>query len=511
MIEITDLGVRKSLDNIFSAILVGGINQKTEGDLYDKKIGVVKFALNYFRSLFQQPVFTDEYALLYSTIDTLGTTAFIPSQLQVIIEKNFDSILENPNMDMSKYSMSSNNVTLSRDEKLQVFTEDILEKFDELSHNYVTQDEFQVACKVYIMFFKEAFMNDTVNNMSLIMNMGFDYKKPNKRVMKLKGIEDAQMYYRDRQIILDSLSMKNAGKHIRLDADTFKESLEKSNKEDSQAILDYGLDEIDSVKRPLRRSHMLNIIGAPKGGKTTEATFLTNRALKKGLNVAVWILEGTVDEWEALIIALMVRESQTNPMTLNKSDILANHFKTAEEREAVMAAKAELYCSLNRGRISFVDEACYVEDFTEKINYHYENINTFDIFVMDSPVNIRSKHPMPKSEKIGDAFMKLKAHIKSDYNIAPACIVTSQLKQVAIDEIRNNPEADIAETAGGESAETIRTPDEIIGLFGSKAERKMGQTKIYHVESRHNPPFDNFYCGVLFGCGYYYSRPELNE
>ena len=58
----------------------------------------------------------------------------------------------------------------------------------------------------------------------------------------------------------------------------------------------------------------------------------------------------------------------------------------------------------------------------------------------------------------------------------------------------------------GESAETIRTPDEVIGLFSSKEERAAGYMKIYSVASRHSGTFSDFNIRTSLKCCYFYDE-----
>ena len=116
---------------------------------------------------------------------------------------------------------------------------------------------------------------------------------------------------------------------------------------------------------------------------------------------------------------------------------------------------------------------------------------------------------MGKVERISETIIKLKSFLVNKVNAVG--IMTSQLKQENIDKMRSKNNETIDVTAGGDSAETTRTPDEVIGLFSTKIERSNGQIKLYNIASRHHDTFQDFYVGCDLGIGNFYSKPELNE
>jgi hypothetical protein len=87
-------------------------------------------------------------------------------------------------------------------------------------------------------------------------------------------------------------------------------------------------------------------------------------------------------------------------------------------------------------------------------------------------------------------------------------LMPAQLKQEVVDYMRSHPEETIDVTAGGESSETSRTPDEVIGLFSSKEERDSNMMRIYSVASRHNGSFQDFTARCYLGCCFFLSEDE---
>lgn len=511
MVQTTDTGILNSLDIIFAGILVGGINPN-DTKIKAVKKEVFKGCMGRFKSNFQEQIFFNNYALYHSVIMALKVSVFGVDQLKSIIENNFDMISDSPYIDLSAYKMNTSGGALSREEKIVAYTEDIIEDFIRLSNMEVSEEEFNSACNVYVEFFKDKFYYDTIMNMALIMsNDGIDIKLTRKRSKHYQGRVDAQFYYMERQKVLDSLEEENGIKHTVLNSDTLRAEYEKDKQVDDDAVIDYGIDEIDSVKGWMRRGNIVEFMGPPKGGKTTITSFEVARALMKGLNVTVWPLEGTQDEWVSLIIATLIRMDANNSMSIDKKDILNRSFKSEEEKVAVMAMRQRLYCDPEFGRLSFISGTAYVEDFRDILKVHYETQNPYDIIVIDSPINFMSRRGLTKVDRLSQGYMLLKDFVANKMKVPPLCLVTAQLKQEVVDSIRRNPSETIDVTAGGETAESIRTPDEVIGLFSTKNERALGQMKICSVASRHNGDFDDCYIGCELGCGYFFSDPSLNQ
>ena len=116
-----------------------------------------------------------------------------------------------------------------------------------------------------------------------------------------------------------------------------------------------------------------------------------------------------------------------------------------------------------------------------------------------------------KTDTAAEAYTTLKHYISYELPNKALALVTCQLKQAVIDELRSNPTAEIDVTAGGVTAETIRTPDFVVCLTSTKEERKQGQVRMNDVASRHSESFNSFYMGAELSCSYFYSDPALNN
>lgn len=500
-------GLAESVENIFSAIIVGGID-RTNVELLRQKHEVYKQALVKFKSMYSRNVFTNEYAFFHSVLSSLKIPVFSWAQLDVIINNSADSILTSERIDLSGFA-TFNGVASTDEEKLEAFKFLVKQKFELLSNKAVTIEEFDSACKIYNTCYKEDEMTKLVNDMAIIMTSGLSKKVGPGRKRIWKGADDVQEYYRHKKAEIDSIeAMEGKIRSVVIGEKWLSEQLENKKTEDSEPLIDTGIAEIDSIHGPLHRGNMFEALGPTKGGKTTIISYMVDRCLAAGLNVAVWPLEGTKEEWIAGLEAAMIRKQ--GRLNVNKKDILEKNFATDEDYQLYVAAETELALGEGRGHLSFIEGICYVEDMIDTLTDHYNKDNAFDVIVIDSPLLALSNTGKSKPDRIGECFTILKNFINNKLPRKALALVTAQLKQSIIDELRANPQMEIPETAGGESAETIRTPDYVICLVSTKEERQNKLAKLHDVAVRHTAPFKPFYLRAEFGCCHFYSDPGLN-
>ena len=523
MRELTD-GIADTLDIIFSGVLVGGCKIE-DIELKNKKREAFRQNLPYFLDKFVYNAFQQEYAVFWELLNRIKGGLFTASQIETILDNNTDIILKSRFVDLNEYIRLDGSI-LTEEEKFIAFKQRVLKKFYIYSSRYVDETEFKTAVNVYIDWYADTLALEATQNMTLIMGSDDGLKVTESgRRRTYKGTEDLSKYFTKKEAEWRSLKENKGKRDVLCDGERMRERLESLDKPDEEGILDTGLEVIDNVITKIRRGHMLNVVGQTKGGKTRFVNYMVARALEQGLNVAVWMLEGSIKEWEDCQLSNIVfKEYAANAFKAGKhtetndSGIIViptdrmhnNKFNNELEREAAVEAIAKLYTDYNRGRLSFIDSTCYIEDFLDVLDSHYENCNRYDVIVMDSPLLIQSKTGIPERERIASAFIQLKTYIKSKSR-APIAITTAQLKQEVIDELRRNKNKEMDVTAAGGSAEAIRTPDEVIGIFSSKEGRANGQVTLESIASRHHDNFEKFICRCDLGSCYFAYVPELVE
>ena len=516
------LATEQQLDTIFAAVLLGGIDRTKEENikLMTDKTSVAKFSLPKFLSTFQFNVFFNSYAIFYDIIASLNIKIFDKNALEQIIDANRDLVLNSPYVDKSRYGVTTSGTVANDDDIIVAVTEDLKDKLDELSNRYVSQEEFSSACIMYVQWYQDTLAEVTALNMTAIMSsVGLDVKKPNKRVRHYQGKDDMKEYYNENMRIIQSLSEEGRITSKLIDRKWLENELNNDTKKDDKSMCTIGLKEIDDVMGNLRRGHMLGIMGPPKGGKTRFTNYLVQRLLSFGYNVAVWPLEGSADEWEANQTAcLIAQQSYAEALRIGKMEqmirisskdiIERKYLKSPEITKQVNSAKTIMATSPKYGRLSFIEGVGYVEDFLDVLESHYQNDNQFDVIVIDQLVNIASRTGKGKVERISDAYMRLHIFLEHGLKVPALGIMPCQLKQDVVDILRRNPDETIDVTAGGESAETVRTPDDVIGLFSSKEERDNNIMKIYSVASRHNGSFKDFQAKCYLECCWFMSNEQ---
>jgi len=509
-----DSGTNESLYKIFSVMLACPDNIEDK-ETAEKKKQIYNACKATFDRKFPINIFFNEYYLFYQIFKESKVQLFNISQLESLIDANAQDILNTPFIDIGDVSKISNGNLVSDEEKIVGFTQEVCKKVQRLSNNLVIEEEFESACNIYLASYKSALMGHIANSMSMIMqSTGYDEMMKRGGRKHWQGLEDAQAYYIKHIGVIKALDEKNALTSIIIDNNWVERQSEVDKNpqlDGGETILDFGITRMDSVAKGMRRTNLVEILGKPKGGKTTFTTYLVERALAKGLNVAVWPLEGTPSEWMAGIQSLTVKHSDNGEgPVINKKDILWHNFKTPEDRKLVSAARAIL-ASPERGKLSFIQGTAYVEDFIDVIKNHYTNENKFDVIVVDSPLLVLSRYGMGKAERIGEALVRLKSFVANEIPGGVLGLVTAQLKQESVDEIRKDTNAEMSVTSGGESAETIRTPDEVIGIYSTPTGLANHQTKFYNVASRHHESFETFFCGCNFSCNDFFDNEELNQ
>lgn len=525
-------GIKDTLDTIFSGIVMGDVKKDNPLIKEIVKSGYMNIAR--FRSHFPNNVFQDEYAILYSILVGKGITVATSSQCEAILRNNMDLILDSPYVDLNRM-LGLNLINLehapTNEEKADVVIEFIKGISEELSNRVIGEEQFNSSITIYKDWFKEASMLEVSQNMTLIMSEnGYEERLAGKRRRTLQGSDDAQQYFREKTKEIQNLVEFRGGDDSIIDADWYVNQEVNTGNARSKRLMKLGLPEIDKYIGWVRRGHMIGILGAPKGGKTTLANFIASNALDAGLNVAVWPVEGSKEEWMSKQLALRIKkdnnisvsskiimELETDGVENDNEVVEISHdgeireVKKSGIRKIVSAAKLRMATDPTLGRLSFIEGALYLETMEEKLTTHYNDVNAFDVLVVDSLVNMTSLKGGSKTEILSKGYMNLKRFTQKEMPVPVATIVPAQFKQEAVEYIRKHPDEPIDETSGGETAETIRTPDEVIGTFSTKEEKEAGMFRLSHVASRHGANFKDFYCGCDLQCSYFWSRPELNQ
>jgi len=457
-----------------------------------------------FSAQFADNIFQDEYAILYELAATRRLTTGDWEMMRAVIDENKELILAAPQVNLAKFAAD-----FTESDEYDGFVSCTKAAYERICDaDFTGSEHFRSSVTNFIEVFEKKYMRQCLNVMGMILNSSepyVDYRGGRRR--EYFGYTGAKEFYTVEKLRIDALRGAQSARQFVVGSEWVNDQLDPVKQAEKEKrrekLCELGIPEIDSVWSGIRRTHMIGIIGPPKGGKTTLSAYIVHRLLKEGKKVAVWAMEGSAEEsWINKLIAAMCYEMHINVTSKDLADGLVG--KTEEEVRAVTEARLAIAQNEN---LSFIEETGYVEDFLDIIDGHYRAFNRFDCLVVDSLLNLQTKTGRKKSEYLSSAYILLKDYIEHKLEPAPACIATAQFKQDAIKDARNMADATFDETSGGETAETIRTPDDVVGVFGTPAQRDSGYTTLHRIASRHTDLFKKLDVRAIFGNAYFTSIP----
>ena len=456
-----------------------------------------------FAAQFSDNIFQDEYAILYELATTRRLTTGDWDMMRAVIDENKELILAAPQVNLAKFAAD-----YTQSDEYDGFLSCSKAAYERICDmDFTGSEHFRSAVNMFIEVFEKKYGRQCLNVMGAIMNSPepyVDYRGGRRR--EYFGWRGANEFYTVEKLRIDALRGAQSARQFIVGSEWIHEQIDPARQAEKakrrEKLCDIGIPEIDGVWSGVRRTHMIGIIGPPKGGKTTLSAFIVHQLLKQGKKVAIWAMEGSAEEsWINKLIAARCFELNVNITSKDLADGLVG--KTEEEVRAVTGARLAI---AQDEHLSFIEETGYVEDFLDVIDGHYRAFNRFDALVVDSLLNLQSKTGRKKSEYLSSAYVLLKDYVEHKLDPAPACITTAQFKQESIKDARNSVDAVFDETSGGETAETIRTPDDVLGIFGTPLQRDSGFTTIHHIASRHTELFKKVDVRVIFGNAYFTTK-----
>lgn len=239
-----------------------------------------------------------------------------------------------------------------------------------------------------------------------------------------------------------------------------------------------------------------NILAPTKGGKSKfTSRGIHSIVVENGNNVSVWAVEGGHKAWWAQMRAIHYeymyirgKEPHERPVALSQKDILYGNYPSEAVRQLEMASRQDLFTNPAYGNIMMIDRPFYAETFIDEIETSVQ-LNNSKAVLIDYLQLITSKDSSrAKSQVIGRAYQDLLSYCKKRNVMV---ISPSQFTQDFMNEMAKSKEGQSHEvrTAGGESAEIIRTPDINIALYANTEDLIRKEMTIMSVPSRLCEPF----------------------
>lgn len=503
---------------IFGTLFYGGLalNDPEHYDIYSKKKATAVDALKIFRSKFTEDIFFGDYSLLGQLL--IGAKGVDGSLKASVYDRKL--LAEMPNIiESGAFPDVNNALKLARENGLPADPQDIyfmlrntfIGHYVQLSMTIIDMDAYMGAVEQYVEEFKRLFVREVSAVVNTITQDGGALVTLHGETVLATTADEAMDFFAEQQAFLASIG-KSAGVGGYVYNRKYLEK-KKLNTADTEPIMRYGFDEVDKCKKPLRRGHILVVLGAMKGGKTSYVTKQVATLLAEGKNVAIWTTDGKNDEWESGIKTAILSNGlfKGHKIDVDRSDIDSGDIQPGSEEEKYLTALDLAMDSGEFGRLSFFTGVSYAENIKKDLLDHYRTLNAFDVFVMDTPLNMQSlRNNKSKPEYLANGIQNIAHAIRNELPVQACAILTGQLKQETIDQLRLHPEKDMDITAGADTSELVKSADEIVGIFTTKKERDNHMTKLYDVASRHNKPFDTFYAGADLATLRYWSDSTLN-
>lgn len=254
--------------------------------------------------------------------------------------------------------------------------------------------------------------------------------------------------------------------------------------------------ELNDVLGGIYTSMFYSVLAPTKGGKSKFTTRMAHTvAVKYGQNVSVYPHEGGYEAWWAQLRAIhyeytYIRNGDSNSkvVPLSQDDILKDNYPSETVKNLEQASRLDLFTNPQYGNFYMIDRPFYAETLVDEIETSVQ-LNDSKLVVIDYLQLISSMdNSKSKPQYIGKAYQEVLGYCKKR-NVA--VVSPSQFTQEFIKDMSRSKGGTAQETrtAGGESAEIVRTPDINIALYASIEDLIRREMSIISIPSRFCPPF----------------------
>lgn len=374
-----------------------------------------------------------------------------------------------------------------------------------------SEDSFKLICEKYRLALLAIEAEKIYTTANRVLASGITL-----RGKYLMGYDDSKAFIHREFARLDAISERDAGEGFV----AMRGREESASDKKVTKIADWDIKELDEHFHGLFTSTFYSFLAPPKAGKTKFCAHLAHgiavrNAVKygKGHGVVVWALEGGRVAFDSQLRAKHfdymynkdVTDARQKKVGISAGSIKSGIYDDEKIRQLEDASRIDLYNNPNYGEIMYIELDCELDTFIMNIDTAVQTIDAKAV-VIDYLQLINTQKGGKKSETIGEAYKALLRYCNAK-NIA--VLAPAQYTQEFIKDISKNGSnsADIR-TAGGESAEIVRTPDVNIALWASEEDLIRGQMSMLSVPSRTALPFAKFDLLTDLGCCNFYSMPE---
>ena len=385
----------------------------------------------------------------------------------------------------------------------------VLKHYDDLMKRDVLDVEsFKVELEIYKQEYSAYVMSDAF---SMAKQMLFE--KINIGRKEYQGYDDAVAFVKHKSAEIDDVMDKTAGAGF---IDSSKMALKEEDKEKPVLIGDFGaIDELNVALGGIYTGNFYNIMAPTKGGKSKFTTSLVYTMITKfGVNVSVWAHEGGYQAWWAQLRAIhfhrmyiLGKTSGERVAPLSQKDILFGNYPNENIKEMETNSAIDLFNNEAYGKINMIDRPFKVETWLDEVETSVQINNSQCVLVDYLQLIDWDNKGISKPQAIGKAYQAGLAYCKKR-NVA--LISPSQFTQDFMNEMSKSKQGQSHEvrTAGGESAEIVRTPDYNIALYASAEDLIRKEMTLMCVPSRLAEPFPDIPIYADLGTCYFQSRQD---
>lgn len=432
-----------------------------------------------FLGTFTDPsLFSNVWYVFYSLIRLHPKLTFNRDFIRLHLESNKGTLLKNPHIQMSEYSMGSDDAYLN-------FIDACLNAFKTCSEYVVDDSEFERA----LISFRETYVRETGIT---LLEQGAEILADSLQIGKktLAGFSDMSAHVVNGISRLSNIINKTNRKGVIVyGAESMQENppLER--------VCGYGIPSLDKALGGIYETDMISIIAPPKGGKSRVSAFIIHNAIVQGASVVTWSLENGYKGLEALIRAChfdyLYNRSQADitKRQIIDADSIRKGTLTGAIKEAEQASWMDLCTNPKYGRWANIDETFQADTFLTVIDNAVDMCNA-KLILVDYLQLITGDGGVSKNERISQSYQRSLQYLQSK---KIAGIFPAQFKQSALGDLSKKSADELASVelrdTGGESSEVVRTPSVLMALYADTQGLRDNTLKLLSIPSRNSAPF----------------------
>ena len=494
-----DLVVEESEDEVLSAEEKLRVFSDTVISALIGSKGIRQHALNRLMMCATPRLFRDEnyiiFSVLYTFRDKIRHIKIDSEFIRMFLVRNRGMIVKAKNyIDLHSYEEVDGSQELG-------YISGVVKYFKRLEvMEDMSETDFNTAYEKYLIEFKAVETSKVYDRARTILLDGL--KVGNKF---LYGFNDSQLYVRRELNEIEGLTDMTKGKgYVKMSEIIMGE---KGEEKKPIKIADFDkLAKLNEYYGGIFTGMFYQVMAPAKSGKSKLCARVHHTAcVKYGTNVTVWAVEGGYDAWTAQLRAIHFDYTYNSGVSLterkfgvNQDVVQKDNFPSEELRDLEMSSKLDLASNPDYGQTDYIDAPFNVETFIDSIDVSVKS-NGSKLVIIDYLQLIMSESSKTsKTETIANAYVKLLKYCK-DNNIT--VITPAQYKQETINALMSTKDTSDSEmrTAGGNSAEVIRTPDITFAMWASTSDLANNRMKILSMPSRFAQPFPEIPCVTDLG------------